>query len=96
MVKASMTMVDKVMVGTRDTAIALFHELDRQHAMAGDDDAGSAFAKVYKPAAATTLDQIGFSAYVMGETGKGLMRTCWSSWRRKAASPPRSSASRWT
>lgn len=76
MVKASMTMVDKVMVGTRDTAIALFHELDRQHGMAGDDDAGSAFAKVYKPAAATTLDQIGFSAYVMGETGKGLMRTC--------------------
>ncbi|MGW1165615.1 restriction endonuclease fold toxin-2 domain-containing protein [Streptomyces sp. NPDC002550] len=40
-----------------------------------DDDAGRAFAKVYKSAAATTLDKIGFSAYVMGETGKGLMRT---------------------
>ncbi|WP_030345508.1 restriction endonuclease fold toxin-2 domain-containing protein [Streptomyces sp. NRRL S-1022] len=76
MVKASMGMVDTVMVGTRDTAIALFHELDRQHGMAGDDDAGRAFAKVYESAAATTLDMIGFSAYVMGETGKGLMRTC--------------------
>ncbi|MEU1012154.1 restriction endonuclease fold toxin-2 domain-containing protein [Streptomyces sp. NPDC005890] len=76
MVKASMGMVDTVMVGTRDTAIALFHELDRQHGMAGDDDAGRAFAKVYESAAGTTLDMIGFSAYVMGETGKGLMRTC--------------------
>jgi hypothetical protein len=75
MVKASMGMVDTVMVGTRDTAIALFHELDRQHGMAGDDDAGRAFAKVYEPAAATTLGKLGFSAYVMGQTGKGLMRT---------------------
>ncbi|SOE56814.1 Restriction endonuclease fold toxin 2 [Streptomyces sp. OV198] len=74
MVKASMGMVDTVMVGTRDTAIALSYELDRQHGMAGDDDAGRAFAKVYKSAAATTLDKMGFSAYVMGETGKGLMR----------------------
>ncbi|WP_405613294.1 restriction endonuclease fold toxin-2 domain-containing protein [Streptomyces sp. NBC_00076] len=74
MIKASMGMVDTVMVGTRDTAIALFHELDRQHGMAGDDEAGQAFAKVYKSAAATTLDKMGFSAYVMGETGKGLMR----------------------
>lgn len=74
MIKASMAMVDTVMVGARDTTIALFHELDRQHGMAGDDDAGRAFAKVYKPAAATTLDKMGFSAYVMGETGKGLMR----------------------
>ncbi|MFE5401609.1 restriction endonuclease fold toxin-2 domain-containing protein [Streptomyces sp. NPDC056580] len=74
MIKASMGMVGTVMVGTRDTAIALFHELDRQHGMAGDDDAGRAFAKVYKSAAATTLDKMGFSAYVMGETGKGLMR----------------------
>jgi len=75
MIKASMHMVDTVMVGARDTAIALFHELDRQHGMVGDDDAGNAFAKVYNPAAATTLDNIGFSSYVMGETGKGLMRT---------------------
>ena len=74
MIKASRAMVDTVMVGARDTAIALFHELDRQQGMAGDDDAGRAFAKVYKSAAATTLDKIGFSAYVMGETGKGLMR----------------------
>jgi hypothetical protein len=28
----------------------------------------------YKSAASTTLDKIGFSAYVIGETGKGLMR----------------------
>jgi hypothetical protein len=74
MIKASMGMVTTVMPGARDTTIALFHELDRQHGMAGDDDAGHAFAKVYKPAAATTLDKMGFSAYVMGETGKGLMR----------------------
>ncbi|MFJ2391172.1 restriction endonuclease fold toxin-2 domain-containing protein [Streptomyces sp. NPDC087843] len=74
MVKASMGMVTTVMPGARDTAIALFHELDRQHGMAGDDDAGHAFAKVYKSAAATTLDKMGFSSYVMGETGKGLMR----------------------
>ena len=75
MIRSSMFMVDTVMVGARDTAIALYHELDRQHGMAGDDDAGRAFAKVYKSAAATTLDKMGFSAYVMGETGKGLMRT---------------------
>ncbi|MEU6809781.1 restriction endonuclease fold toxin-2 domain-containing protein [Streptomyces sp. NPDC046831] len=74
MIKASMGMVETVMVGTRDTTIALFHELGRQHGMAGDDDAGRAFAKVYKSAAATTLDKMGFSAYVMGQTGKGLMR----------------------
>ncbi|MFG3208074.1 restriction endonuclease fold toxin-2 domain-containing protein [Streptomyces sp. NPDC048192] len=75
MIKASMAMVTTVMIGARDTTIALFHELDRQHGMAGDDDAGRAFAKVYKPAAATTLDKMGFSAYVLGETGKGLMRS---------------------
>ncbi|MDQ0830594.1 hypothetical protein QF032_002438 [Streptomyces achromogenes] len=61
MTKASMGMVGTVMVGTRDTAIALFHELDRQHGMAGDDDAGRAFAAVYKSAASTTLE-VGFSA----------------------------------
>lgn len=75
MIKASMSMVDTVMVSTRDTTIALSYELDRQHGMAGDDDAGSAFAKVYKPAAATTLAKMGFTSYVMGETGRGLMRT---------------------
>ncbi|GAA2317511.1 hypothetical protein OKJ48_25580 [Streptomyces kunmingensis] len=74
MVKAAMTMVDSVMPGARDTAVALSHELARQKGMAGDDDAGHEFAKVYKPAAATALDKIGFSAYVMGGTGRGLMR----------------------
>ncbi len=38
-----MGMVGTATVGTRDTTIALFHELDRQHGMAGDDDAGRAF-----------------------------------------------------
>ncbi|MFJ9925549.1 hypothetical protein ACIRU5_05900 [Streptomyces misionensis] len=33
MIKASMHMVDTVMVGARDTAIALFHELGRQHGL---------------------------------------------------------------
>ncbi|GHJ35458.1 restriction endonuclease fold toxin-2 domain-containing protein [Streptomyces sp. TS71-3] len=74
MIKAAMGMIDTVMPGARDTAIALFHELDRQRGMAGDDDAGHAFAKVYKSAASTTLDKMGFSAYVMSETGRGLMR----------------------
>ncbi len=73
MIKAAMTMVDTVMPAARDTAIAVFGELDRQHGMAGDDDARAAFAKVYKSAASETLDQIGFSAYVMGGTGRGLM-----------------------
>ncbi|MFE0642109.1 restriction endonuclease fold toxin-2 domain-containing protein [Streptomyces sp. NPDC058877] len=62
------------MRGARDTAIALGHELARQHGMAGDDEAGRAFAKVYVSAASTTLDKMGFSSYVLGETSKGLMR----------------------
>jgi hypothetical protein len=73
MIGAAMEMVTSVMPGARDTTIALFHELDRQKGMAGDDDAGHAFAKVYKSAASTTLDKMGFSAYVMSETGRGLM-----------------------
>ncbi|MET9953417.1 restriction endonuclease fold toxin-2 domain-containing protein [Streptomyces sp. NPDC006339] len=64
----------ETMRGARDTAIALYHELDRQRGMAGDDEAGRAFAKVYRSAAAATLDKIGFSAYVLGETSRGLMR----------------------
>ncbi|MBT2385615.1 hypothetical protein J7E86_18945 [Streptomyces sp. ISL-11] len=75
MIKASMGMVDVVMKGARDTAVALGSELTKQKGMAGDDDAGRAFAKVYKPAASTTLDQIGFSAYIFGATGQALMRT---------------------
>lgn len=85
MIKASMGMVDTVMVGARDTTIALSYELDRQHGMAGDDEAGGAFAKVYKSAAATTLDKMGFSAYVMGETGKGLMRNAREFMARESA-----------
>ena len=42
---------------------------------ARDDDAGHEFAKVYKSAASTTLDKMGFSALVMSETGRGLMHT---------------------
>ncbi|WP_233273160.1 WXG100-like domain-containing protein [Streptomyces broussonetiae] len=74
MIGAAMEMVKSVMPGARDTTIAMSHELDRQKGMAGDDEAGNAFAKVYNSAAATTLDNMGFSSYVMGETGKGLMR----------------------
>ncbi|MCD9141082.1 restriction endonuclease fold toxin-2 domain-containing protein [Streptomyces albireticuli] len=75
MIKASMGMVEVVMTGARDTAIALGGELAEQGGMAGDDKAGRAFAKVYEPAASTTLDQIGFSAYIFGGTGQALMRT---------------------
>ncbi|MEV4505121.1 restriction endonuclease fold toxin-2 domain-containing protein [Streptomyces klenkii] len=75
MIKASMGLIDVVMKGARDTAIALSGELTKQKGMAGDDDAGRAFAKVYQPAASTALDQIGFSSYIFGGTGKALMRT---------------------
>ncbi|MFE9404692.1 restriction endonuclease fold toxin-2 domain-containing protein [Streptomyces sp. NPDC006530] len=74
MIRGAMGLVES-MKGARDTAIALGHELSRQHGMAGDDEAGEAFAKVYTTAAATTLDQIGFSASVLGESGRGLMNT---------------------
>lgn len=74
MIRSSMGLVES-MRGARDTAIALGHELARQHGMAGDDDAGRAFAKVYVSAAAATLDKLGFSSYVLGEASRGLMRT---------------------
>ncbi|MFK8905444.1 restriction endonuclease fold toxin-2 domain-containing protein [Streptomyces sp. YS-3] len=64
----------ETMRSARDTAIAMGQELSRQRGMVGDDDAGHHFAKVYVSAARTTLDQIGFSAHVLGETGRGLMR----------------------
>ncbi|WP_329396572.1 restriction endonuclease fold toxin-2 domain-containing protein [Streptomyces melanogenes] len=73
MIRGAMGLVD-AMTTSRDTAIALRHELNRQQGMAGDDDAGHHFAKVYQQAAATTLDQLGFSAYVLGATGRGLLR----------------------
>ncbi|MET9362178.1 hypothetical protein ABZX93_14810 [Streptomyces sp. NPDC006632] len=69
MIGAAMDMVKAVMPG------ALFHDLDRQKGMAGDDDAGHEFAKVYESAASTALDKMGFSALVMSETGRGLMHT---------------------
>ncbi len=74
MVLSSLGLIE-VMRGVRDTAIALGSELEKQKGMAGDDDAGRAFRKVYKPAATTTLDQMGESTYFLGETGRGLMRT---------------------
>ncbi|MFD7443986.1 hypothetical protein [Streptomyces sp. NPDC059909] len=73
MIRGSMGLLDS-MRGARDTAIALGYELARQHGMSGDDDAGRAFAKVYASAASTTLDQMGFSSYVLGETSRALMR----------------------
>ncbi|MFF7199770.1 hypothetical protein [Streptomyces sp. NPDC008141] len=74
MIRGSMGLIES-MRGARDTTIALGHELARQHGMAGDDDAGREFAKVYVSAAAETLNQMGFSSYVLGETSRGLMRT---------------------
>ncbi|WP_331721345.1 hypothetical protein [Streptomyces sp. NBC_00212] len=74
MIRGAMGLVES-MKSARDTAIALGHELSRQHGMAGDDDAGEAFAKVYTKAAATTLNQIGFSVNTLGESGRGLMNT---------------------
>lgn len=75
MIKSSMGLAE-VMKGARDTTVALSSELShRQGGMAGDDDAGRHFSRVYTSAASTTLDQLGFSAYVLGQTGAGLMRT---------------------
>ncbi|GCD97086.1 hypothetical protein EHYA_04773 [Embleya hyalina] len=51
------------------------HDLGGSAGMAGDDGAGNAFAKVYRPAAAETLDQIAFAASVMGATSATVMRT---------------------
>ncbi|MFH8839676.1 hypothetical protein [Streptomyces sp. NPDC017868] len=73
MVKGAMSLTD-TMRGVRGTAIALYHELDGQRGMAGDDEAGRAFAKVYRAAAGVALDKIGASSYVLGEASRGLMR----------------------
>ncbi|MFH8616829.1 restriction endonuclease fold toxin-2 domain-containing protein [Streptomyces sp. NPDC017979] len=75
MIRSAMGLATEVMRGARDTTIALSHELDRQKGMAGDDDAGRDFAKVYMSAASTTLNQMGFSSYLLGESGRGLMRS---------------------
>ncbi|MER7660089.1 restriction endonuclease fold toxin-2 domain-containing protein [Streptomyces sp. NPDC096193] len=75
MIRASMGLAINAMTGARDTTIGLSHELERQKGMAGDDDAGRDFSKVYTSAASTTLDQMGFSSYLLGESGRGLMRT---------------------
>lgn len=74
MIGAAMGLATDVMRGARDTAIAVSHELAGQKGMAGDDEAGQEFSKVYNSAAATTLDQLGFSSYLLGESGMGLMR----------------------
>ncbi|MFD4140998.1 restriction endonuclease fold toxin-2 domain-containing protein [Streptomyces sp. NPDC058572] len=74
MILGAMGLTD-TMRGARDTAIAVFHELARQHGMAGDDDAGREFAKVYRSAAAATLDNIGSSSYILGESSRGLMHS---------------------
>jgi hypothetical protein len=75
MIKASLHLVD-AMHDARSIATALSHELHgHQSGMAGDDDAGESFAAVYVSAAKVTLDMIGFSAYVLGQTAAGLMRT---------------------
>ncbi|MFF8512997.1 restriction endonuclease fold toxin-2 domain-containing protein [Streptomyces sp. NPDC015492] len=73
MIKGAMGLTD-TMRGVRDTAIALYHELNGQRGMAGDDEAGRAFAKVYRAAAGAALDKIGSSSYVLGEASRGLMR----------------------
>lgn len=73
MIRGSMGLIE-TMRGARDTAIALGHELARQQGMAGDDDAGRSFAKVYAPAASMALDKMGFSSYILGATSRGLMR----------------------
>src|SRR5262249_29738251 len=42
---------------------------------AGDDDAGRFFARLYEPAARTTVSKIAFSTYTMSETAVSLLET---------------------
>ncbi|MBR7677445.1 hypothetical protein KDA82_31540, partial [Streptomyces daliensis] len=58
---------------TYDTLDALVTELDKQRGMVGDDDAGAAFAKVYKSAAATLVDQLDFASLVMSSGANALL-----------------------
>ncbi|MEU1630703.1 restriction endonuclease fold toxin-2 domain-containing protein [Streptomyces sp. NPDC020096] len=57
-----------------DTVNALASELDGQHGMAGDDDAGHAFAKLYHSAAKTTVNQLGQATHIMGRGSETTLR----------------------
>ncbi|WP_063788486.1 restriction endonuclease fold toxin-2 domain-containing protein [Streptomyces chattanoogensis] len=58
-----------------ELVLALLRELDEQAGMAGDDDAGRAFAAVYHSAAQTTVNQIGEAAHIMGRGSEGMLQT---------------------
>ncbi|MDT0380213.1 restriction endonuclease fold toxin-2 domain-containing protein [Streptomyces sp. DSM 42041] len=52
---------------------ALARELDEQAGMAGDDEAGRAFATMYDSAARTTVNQMGEATYIVGRGSEGLL-----------------------
>ncbi|MDF3292266.1 restriction endonuclease fold toxin-2 domain-containing protein [Streptomyces silvisoli] len=57
-----------------ETVGALVNELDEQHGMAGDDDAGHAFAKLYNSAAKTTVNQLGEATNIMGRGSETTLK----------------------
>ncbi|WP_030747006.1 restriction endonuclease fold toxin-2 domain-containing protein [Streptomyces sp. NRRL S-31] len=67
------------MVGLRDLIYEmlslLFTELSEHGGMAGDNDAGRAFAKVYKEAVATVFDKSGFAHQVMANGAGALLKS---------------------
>lgn len=56
-----------------DTLDALVTELGTQSGMAGDDDAGAAFATAYKKAASTLVDQLDFASLVLSNGSGALL-----------------------
>ncbi|MER0443399.1 restriction endonuclease fold toxin-2 domain-containing protein [Streptomyces sp. Edi4] len=66
------------MVGLRDLIFdmlsLLFTELSAHGGMAGDDDAGRAFAAVYRPAVAAVFEQSGFAHQVMANGAGALLQ----------------------
>ncbi|MEU0336544.1 restriction endonuclease fold toxin-2 domain-containing protein [Streptomyces sp. NPDC006193] len=67
------------MVGLRDLIYEmlslLFKELGENGGMAGDDEAGRAFAKVYKEAVTTVFDKAGFAHQVMANGAGALLKS---------------------
>ncbi|MGX1759947.1 restriction endonuclease fold toxin-2 domain-containing protein [Streptomyces lydicus] len=58
-----------------ELVLALIRELDEQAGMAGDDDAGRAFAALYHSASKTTVNQMGEAAHAMGRGSESLLQT---------------------
>jgi hypothetical protein len=75
------------MVGLRDLIFEmlslLFTELSEHGGMAGDGEAGRAFAKVYKEAVKTVFDKAGFAHQVMASGANALLKASEEMLRRE-------------